>query len=131
MIICNVNNSQTDSVQYSNRERNSLDLSPTSENSYLTRGRIIKFIDKGPVNSIGPGSYETDPFLIRKKTNSISWRPTVLQRNLTIRKTDFVGPGSYDVGYGNRMILKRSSNPIFPRAPRYSKSKIEGNNSIG
>lgn len=130
LIIWNVNDSHSNSVQNSNRDHNSFDSSPTSENSYLTKGRIIKFIDRGPVNAIGPGSYETDPLIIRKKTNSISWKPTVLQRNLKIRKTDFIGPGSYNVGYGNHMTLKRSSNPIFPRAPRYSKNKADGNNTI-
>ena len=36
------------------------------DNSFISKGRIIKVIRKGPKKPVGPGSYDNDPILTRK-----------------------------------------------------------------
>lgn len=95
-----------------------------SSKTIVTKGRVIKVLQKYK-NHLGPGSYETDPILIRKNTKSVvPWRKSVLERNRKTRKIKGVGPGSYNICYSNKMITKRSSNTIFPRASRYPNRKL-------
>jgi hypothetical protein len=117
MTIFNSDYPQSNSVEYSDREPKNFDLSLSAERSYVTNGKIFKFIDRGNTNNIGPGSYETDPLLIRKRSNSILWKPPTLKMN---QRPNYIGPGSYDVNHSDRMVHKRSSNPTFARVSRYS-----------
>ncbi|CAI2366860.1 unnamed protein product [Moneuplotes crassus] len=85
----------------------------------ITKGRVVKVIEKEE-NSVGPGSYNTDISYTRKSSKSIvPWSKPKAGRENTLSRSTEIGPGSYNIDQSNRMVLKRSSNTIFPRVGRY------------
>ena len=44
-----------------------------------------------------------------------------MHRSDKIKKSNNIGPGTYDVIQSKMITLRRVSNPIFPRAEKYNK----------